>query len=118
MNKLNGLGQELLSYKKELLREDYPAIVKKSLEIAVNKMAEDNVIGIDIHYDLIHNDITMEQLNELLLKSKTCMKTAEELLSEYEVLREALNSELGKEIHDDTVNTISDIKNEKIILAR
>lgn len=119
MNKLNALGQDLLSYKKELLNDSYSDIIKRSLELAVNKMAEDGVINVDILYDLTHNDIDLEQLTVMLLSNKACVKTNEELLMEYELLREKLNNYLDiTDNEDEDVNTSSDIRKEIIVVTK
>lgn len=118
MNKLNKLGVELINYKEEL-NKDYSDLIIRSLNQTINIMAENEIIDIDIHYALTHEEVDIEGLNNLLLEKKTCIKTQEELLAEYDEIRSIFNEHLG--IEDDEksdIKTISNIQDDNIIVAK
>lgn len=116
MNKFNQLGVELLEYKKELVK-DYPELVLKSLYSSIDSMATDGIIDVDIHYALKDKSQDIESLKTLLLSKKTCLKTKEQLLEEYEELRDKLDKALSL-ADNDYVSTKSDIDNEAIVLTQ
>jgi len=94
MNRINQRGMELLSYKRELLK-DYPDIVRKSLELALEQMVENKVIDLDT-YDFVRDtSTTLDSLNEYLYTKSQFLKTEEEIFAEFEVIRERLNKRLA-----------------------
>ena len=118
MDKLNKLGLDVLKYKEEI-NKDYPEIVKKSLVQSVNLLAESNIIDADILYAILHDETDMEGLNLLLLEKSSCRKSLEELLSEYEEIRELFNEYLGLEDCDESeIKTVSNVKEENIMVVK
>lgn len=119
MNKLNALGNELLEFKKEY-NKDYSSIIKKSLDIAIDKMAEDEIIDVDIHYSLKDETSDISNFKLLLLEKAKCLKTVEELLVEYETIRAKLNNvlDISEEDTENSVETLSSVKHEKISITK
>lgn len=85
---------EVLEYKKELSKKDYPELVRKALLSAIDQLQSNEVIDVDIHYSLKDNDVTLESFKELLLTKPNLVKTVEELFKEYELTREVLDAKL------------------------
>lgn len=96
MNKFNKIGMEVLEYKKELTRDDYPELVRNALIGAVDQLQTNKVIDVDVHYSLKDNDVSMESFHELLLTKANLVKTVEELFKEFELTRNVLD----KKLHD------------------
>lgn len=94
MNKFNKIGMEVLEYKSELLKKDYPDLVRKALLGAVDQLQENKVIDVDVHYSLKDTDVKLEDFEKLLFEKPNLIKSAEELLKEYELTREVLDSKL------------------------
>jgi len=94
MNKFNKIGMEILEYKSELLKKDYPDLVRKALLGAVDQLQENKVIDVDVHYSLKDTDVKLDDFKKLLLEKPNLIKSAEELLKEYELTREVLDSKL------------------------
>ena len=94
MNKFNKIGMEVLEYKTELLKKDYPDLVRKALLGAVDQLQENKVIDVDVHYSLKDTDVKLDDFKKLLLEKPNLIKSAEELLKEYELTREVLDSKL------------------------
>lgn len=94
MNRINQRGIELLSYKTELLK-DYPDIVRKSLELALEQMVENKVIDLDTYEFVRDASTTLDSLNEYLYTKSQFLKTEEEIFAEFEVIREKLNKRLA-----------------------
>ena len=116
MNKYNKLGMELLEYKQELSK-DYPSLVLKSLMLSIDSMATNKIIDVDTHYALKDKDTSISSLKELLLTKTSCLKTHNELLSEYEVIRENLANIVGVTERED-IQTQSVVEKEKILLVQ
>lgn len=85
---------EVLEYKTELLKKDYPDLVRKALLGAVDQLQENKVIDVDVHYSLKDTDVKLDDFKKLLLEKPNLIKSAEELLKEYELTREVLDSKL------------------------
>lgn len=120
MNKYNKQGMELLSYKEELLNEAYSPIIRKSLELAVDQMQMEALIDVDIHFALKDVQTPYEDFASLVLEKPSLMKTNDELLVEYEALREEFERTLMertylKELPEGvSVTTESKVKTEQI----
>ena len=94
MNKFNKVGLEVLEYKKELSKPNYPELVRKALLSAIDQLQSNEVIDVDVHYSLKDNDVTLDGFKELLLSKSNLVKTSEELFNEYELTREVLDAKL------------------------
>lgn len=94
MNKFNKIGMEILEYKKELTKKDYPELVRNALIGAVDQLQSNEVIDVDVHYSLKDSDISLDNFKELMLTKANLVKTAEELFKEYELTREVLDAKL------------------------
>lgn len=94
MNKFNKIGMEVLEYKRELSKKDYPELVRKALISAIDQLQGNEVIDVDVHYSLKDTDVAIEAFKELLLSKKNMVKSKEELKKEYELTREVLDNKL------------------------
>lgn len=104
MEKLNAFGLELKELKRELLNPDYPEVVKKSLVNMAHTMAEKEHIDVNLHLLLTDKKTTLDDFLELLHETPACLKTKEELLEEFEKIREGLQEYL-EELNPDTAIT-------------
>lgn len=116
MNKYNKLGMELLEYKTELSK-DYSELVLKSLQLSIDSLANNGIIDLDVHYALKGNDTDFEALKDLLLTKTSCIKTYNELLVEYEAIRESFNEKIELGNRED-LQTQSVVESEKILLLQ
>lgn len=96
MQKLNSNGTKLLSFKKELLKDEYPQIVIDSLVESVDKFLELGLIDEQMKDHILNDNMNPEQLEVKLLKDERFVKTRDELISDFEALRVTLDSELRK----------------------
>lgn len=99
MNKFNVLGMEVLDYKTEYLK-DYPKLVHDSIGLAIDTKSD---VEDDIKAHLKDMDLHFDDFKAYLLTQKSCLKTYEQLLTEYEVIRKSIDdklasSEVGKEL--------------------
>lgn len=116
MQKLNALGVELQSLKIELLNKDYPDVVKRALRGHADKLAETE-IDVDLHVSLTDNKISSEEFTSILLEHKACLKTPEELLVEYEKIREEIQKTLD-ERENIQITSKSLVEEEQIAFAK
>lgn len=86
MQKLNSFGLELLEYKRELEVKNYPKLVRNSLIMAVDKLATDEFIDLDM-LTAIKSDMSFEEFEEVVLSNEKCCKTKSELESEFDELK-------------------------------
>lgn len=85
MNKLNAQGMAAIEFRKEFLNHNYPEIVHSSIGMAIEQTFEKAVV--DKIKDLSCSDKDFE--NFLLLED-SCRKTYEELLAEFDAIKEKL----------------------------
>lgn len=117
MEKLNTLGLKLQSLKSELLKPDYPEVVKEALRGHADKLAETD-IGVDLHVSLTDKKITIEEFTDILLETKYCLKTPEEMLVEFEKIRASLHLLLNGETDEPLIPSTSLVEEEKIVFTR
>lgn len=94
MNKFNKVGMEVLEYKEELSKRDYPELVRNALLSAIDSLHSNEVIDVDVHYSLKDVEVTLDDFKELLLTKVNLVKTAEELFKEFELTRQVLDAKL------------------------
>lgn len=114
MNKFNDLGMEVLDYKSEYLK-DYPKLVHNSIAFAIDNKSE---IEEDIKNHLKDMSLDIDNFRNYLLTQTSCLKTYEQLLSEYETIRKNLNSILIKNEIGQNLKTFSKVEEEKIQLIQ
>ena len=90
MNKYNQLGLELIKYKTELLKE-YTDIVVNALYLAIDQLVQTKIIDTDTQTYLKDNDISLKEFSEIIIVDEKYIRSNEELLVEYEALREKIN---------------------------
>ncbi|HFJ9376766.1 MULTISPECIES: hypothetical protein [Bacillus] len=117
MNKYNVFGMELISYKTEILK-DYPDIVKRSLHDTFDKLLEHNAIDEDIHFSLKDDGMDTDRFKSFILTKIKCIKSNEELLVEYEVIRERLESHIQELIQSQELETESFVEKENISIIK
>lgn len=117
MNKYNVFGMELISYKTEILK-DYPEIVKRSLHDTFDKLLEHNAIDKDIHFALKDDNMDTDRFKSYILANIKCIKSHEELLVEYEVIRERLDAYAKELIHTHELDTESFVEKENISIIK
>lgn len=112
MNKFNALGMEVLSYKTEYLNKDYPQLVHNSIAVAIDN--KDNIPE-KIKMSLKDMSLDYDKFKESLLTESTCLKTYEELMLEYEAIRDSVENKIkqNKEELKDII-TFSKVENEEI----
>lgn len=113
MNKYNQLGLELIKYKTELLKE-YTDIVVNALYLAIDQLAQTKIIDTDTQAYLKDNDISLKEFSEIIILDDKYIRSNEELLVEYEALREKINEKLNENGLVDGIRTQSYVVKEKI----
>lgn len=117
MNRINDKGLKALEFKKELLK-DYPKIVKESLIIALDQLVESKNIDLNTYLSIKNDNVSYEEFLEHIQSSPAYMKTYEELLQEFEVLREKLNELFADLNIDNEVETKSVVENDNICVTK
>lgn len=119
MQKLNLFGQQLLNYKKELENKEYPKIVQDSLIMAVDKLATDEFINLDM-LTAIKSDMSFEEFEEVVLSTEKCCKTKAELENEFEELRNKFMLKLYEDMAliPPDISFENDIENELLMIKK
>lgn len=118
MQKLNALGVELQSLKRELLNPNYPSVVKKSMITLAHTMVEKELIDVNLHLLLTDEKTGFDDFNAFLHETPSCLKTKEELLAEYEKIRESLEDILKEMEPDTSLTSKSLVDTEQISFAQ
>lgn len=118
MEKLNGFGLELQSLKQELLKPDYPPVVKKSLVTLAHSMVEKKQIDVNLHLLLTDEKTSLEDFTALLHETPSCLKTKEEMFAEYEQIRERLQAALEKMEPGTPVKSKSLVETEQLVFTQ
>lgn len=87
MKRLNLFGEELMNYKRELMKESYPKVVKDSLHLAIDKFLADDFITSEIH-ESFSPKVSVQKFEDLLLKFPKCVKTKAEMEREANELKD------------------------------
>lgn len=117
MEKLNTLGLKLKSLKEELMKPDYPDVVKEALRSHADKLAE-TTINVDLHISLTDEKIGLSEFNEILLETKDCLKSYEEMFVEYERIREKVQLQLDEEEKPTNITSSSLVDEEKLAFTK
>lgn len=117
MNKLRPIANEILNIKKEILNESHSEIIKKALEISVDRMLAEGFIDLEMHMCIKDSNFSYSELKKYILSSDKYLKTEEELLIEYDTLIKKLESYLANyDIDNYYINV--DLVNDKINLCK
>lgn len=117
MNRVNDKGMQIIEYKTELLK-DYAPIVKNSMLIAVEQLAINGIIDADTHLALKDSDVTLESFIAAVHDKIQFMKTDEELLKEFEIIRVKVDEELAKYDLLGELTTKSIVSKDKIVATK
>lgn len=117
MNKFNQLGMKIIDYKSELMKGCYPKLVMDSLLESVDKLANDNIVDVDVHYSLKEKTESLDNFKLLLLAKPNYLKTAEELFNEYEKIRAKFDFEINLGDKESVISE-SNVENEKIMVRK
>lgn len=115
MNKFNALGMEVLSYKTEYLKEEYPKLVHDSIALAIDN--KDN-LNDEIKSNLKNMSLNFEDFKTYLLKQARCLKTYEELLLEYEAIRGKIDNVLSTDEITKKLQSYSKVEEETILIQQ
>lgn len=85
MNKLNSLGETLLDYKSELVK-DYPPLVRTAMIKAIRDLLEEEKIESNVMPLLIDANESKNKFKEFISTKAEFIKPYEELLQEFELL--------------------------------
>lgn len=113
MQKLNKLGVELLDLKNEVLK-DHPAIITKSLMLHAESLVSNAMIDVDTHLALTNEKMLKEDFENYLLEQKKCIKSEEELLSDYELIREQIVEQIKMLGYDKEIESESIVQREEL----
>ena len=114
MNKFNALGMEVLEYKTEYSKK-YPELVHNCIGLAIDNKTN---ITDEIKNKLKDTSFATEEFQDFLLTQTSCLKTYEELLVEYEDLRNAIDSILVEKEIGKTIKTFSKVEEEQLQLIK
>ena len=119
MNTLKPVAQEILDVKKEMLNNNHSFVVKKALEVAIDRMLVEGYIDLDIQLYLKDNKYPLDELRKVIESSDKYIKTEEELLIEYETLTEKLNVLLeGFGLNEDDYYLNVDLQSDRINICK
>ena len=119
MNRLKPVAQEILDVKKEMLNNNHSFVVKKALEVAIDRMLVEGYIDLDIQLYLKDNKYPLDELRKVIESSDKYIKTEEELLIEYETLTEKLNVLLeGFGLNEDDYYLNVDLQSDRINICK
>ena len=85
MKKLNLLGENVVEYKKELLKE-HSSLVKQSLKLAIEQMVKASNITQEVYLALLDDEMSLEIFKAFLLKKPEFQKSSKELLEDYDMV--------------------------------
>ena len=86
MNKLNQLGMSAIEFRKEFWNKNYPELVHDSIGFAIDKNFEDCPAVLEKIKDYACSD---REFEKFLLAQASCVKSYEELLAEFDALKDA-----------------------------
>lgn len=115
LNKFNALGMEVLSYKTEYLKEEYPKLVHDSIAIAIDNKEN---ISDEIKMNLKDMSMKFDSFREYLLRQPRCLKTYEELLLEYEEIRGKIDNVLHADEITKKLQSYSKVEEENILVQQ
>lgn len=118
MQKLNGLGVNIQSLKKEMLNADYPEIVKKALRDSAEIKVKNKEIDVELHLALTDENLSYEEFTQILLENKDCLKSHEEMLVDFEKIRETIQEQLDADEIPTGIITNSLVDEEKISFTK
>lgn len=115
MDRFRKIAYEILDLKKELLNSGYSDVIKKALEVTVDRMLAEGFIDIDISLYLKDNTVTIESLELALKNSQKYTKTTEELYAEYELLvGDICNILISRGLDRDIFYVTADMEKDKL----
>ena len=114
MNKFNALGMEVLDYKTEYLKE-YPQLVHDSIALAIDSK---NNVEEEIKTKLKDTSFSYDDFKKYLLTQTSCLKTYEQLLVEYESIRQTLDNLLLKDEISKDLKSFSKVEDEQIQIVQ
>lgn len=91
MNKLKPIAQEILDIKRELLNKNHSSVVKKALEVAIDRMLVEGYIDLDMQLYLKDENCSLKEFKNIVVSSEKYIKTEEELMVEYEDLTKKID---------------------------
>ena len=97
MEKLNELGLELKELKSELLNDSHSGVIKRALALSAEELAKKDIINVDLHLSLTDEKIDAKTFESELFANPSCLKTKEEMMVEFEKIREQLDEKLEEE---------------------
>ena len=109
MNKLNQLGMSAIEFRKEFWNKSYPELVHDSIGYAIDKNFEDCPAVLEKIKDYACSD---REFNKFLLTQDSCVKSFEELLAEFDALKDALH------LDGIDVETVSEVQNDCISVKK
>lgn len=114
MNKFNALGMEVLDYKTEYLKE-YPQLVHHSIALAIDSKSN---VEEEIKTKLKDTSFSYDDFKKYLLTQTSCLKTYEQLLVEYESIRQTLDNLLLKDEISKDLKSFSKVEDEQIQIVQ
>lgn len=109
MNKLNQLGMSAIEFRKEFWNKNYPELVHDSIGFAIDKNFEDCPAVLEKIKDYACSD---REFEKFLLTQDGCVKSYEELLAEFDALKDALN------LDGIDVETVSEVQSDYISVKK
>ena len=117
MNKLKPVAQEIIDIKKELLNKNHSNVIKKSLEIAVDRMLVEGYIDLDIQLYLKDDNCSLKEFRNIIESNSKYIKSKEELMSEYEDITKKIDVLLKNKGLDNYYINVN-LKSEKINVCK
>lgn len=117
MMKFNDLGLDVIQLKEALL-SDYPAIVKRSLVMSVERLKEGGLIDEEIAYSLENDALSLEDFHQACLSKELLLKSKEDLIQAYEEKRMAISRYLNHTLEQHKIHSYSYIEQDSIVFVK
>ena len=117
MMKFNDLGLDVIQLKEALL-SDYPAIVKRSLVMSVERLKEGGLIDEEIAHSLENDALSLEDFHQACLSKELLLKSKEDLIQAYEEKRMAISRYLNHTLEQHKIHSYSYIEQDSIVFVK
>ena len=117
MKKLRPIAYEILDIKKELLNQNHSSIVRKSLEMTVDRMLIEGYIDLDMQLYLKDDGCSIKELKSIIQSCDKYIKTKEEMKIESEELVKKIEV-LLKNVGLDNYYVNLDLKTNRINICK
>lgn len=107
MELLNKVGLDVLEHKRELDNPSHSTIVRRALESAVTELLKGDIITTTLHEAIRDKDTPLDEVRALVLNVPNLIKTEQELLEEFDLLRIPFFETVKKSLSDSSLSRLT-----------